>query len=329
VSRASRAARRRVWREQYGVVCRAHSDLVAIFESNNRPLALLLRHTLVPLPEEQKIWLADTRRAARAVIGSLRSAGLRGPVLVLQWRSLDEVAHVLRAWRCRFVADDARRDEIARVVFRLLDDRRFISTKRAAAPVPDLVGLSRGLPVPRRSLSGWYRLMTPTWCTAEPPIRRQLILRTHRWIVERVVRPLSRGADPWVADRRLGGGLAPDSLAQALARSLPPAEANAWRRWIELTVTDLDRALARPGRPCTSGWLRWLFLIPYSVPVGPGSPRPARVGAAPAAGADDDSNSETMNIRRAVGALIRAATDERATPRGGKDTCRAHRSVSY
>jgi len=41
-----------VFAERYAQACRRHPDLVAVHESPNGDIALVLRHTLVPLPEE-------------------------------------------------------------------------------------------------------------------------------------------------------------------------------------------------------------------------------------------------------------------------------------
>jgi hypothetical protein len=109
----------------------AHPDLVAIFQSRRGRIALLLRQTLVPLPEERSKWLDETRRSARAVIAALRATGLTGPWLVLQWRSLGQAAEVLHGWRCRYDADPVRRAELTRVVERRLADQRYLDAARA------------------------------------------------------------------------------------------------------------------------------------------------------------------------------------------------------
>jgi hypothetical protein len=104
-----------------------HPDLVAIFQSRRGRIALLLRQTMVPIAEERGKWLDDTRRSARAVITTLREAGLAGPWLVLQWRPLGQAAEVLHGWRCRHDADPVRRAELTRVVERRLADLRYLS----------------------------------------------------------------------------------------------------------------------------------------------------------------------------------------------------------
>jgi hypothetical protein len=109
----------------------AHPDLVAIFQSRRGRIALLLRQTMVPLVEERSKWLDETRRTARAVIIALRAAGLTGPWLVLQWRSLGQVAEVLHGWRCRYDADPVRRAELTRIVERRLADLSYLAAVRA------------------------------------------------------------------------------------------------------------------------------------------------------------------------------------------------------
>ena len=87
-----------MWNGELASVCRRHPDLVAIYEAPDGGLALLLRQTLVPLHEERGRWFNETRRAARAVVTSLRAAGVTDDVSVLQWRQLADVAAVLTGW---------------------------------------------------------------------------------------------------------------------------------------------------------------------------------------------------------------------------------------
>lgn len=257
-----------MWCRRYEAVCRRHPDLVAVYQSGPGRLALLLRQTVVPLLEEQHRWLDETRRASRAVIAGFRAAGARSPIVVLQWRPLEEMGHVLGAWTLRYDADAARRSELAGVVARLLEDRRFLASLRSAgAPAGRPVAPGPARRATRR-LSEWYRDMAACWLSAEPWARRQLILRMHRWVVERVLLPLSRGESPDLEDLLPESALAPDGpLGLALARSLPAADAGVWRPWIRLVVADLRSALAWPVEKRDGAWARWLFLIPYSIPV--------------------------------------------------------------
>jgi hypothetical protein len=84
-----------MWDEAYTSVCRRHPDVVAAFESPHGRVALLLRQTLTPPSEERSRWLVETRRAAREVTTSLRDAGLRHDVTILQWLPLPRR---LRSW---------------------------------------------------------------------------------------------------------------------------------------------------------------------------------------------------------------------------------------
>src|SRR5437762_12208067 len=54
-----------VFAERYAQACRRHPDLVAVHESPNGDIALVLRHTFVPLPEEHAEWRRAARPAAR------------------------------------------------------------------------------------------------------------------------------------------------------------------------------------------------------------------------------------------------------------------------
>ena len=54
-----------MWVDRYSAVCRECPDLVAIYESPDGRFALLLRQTLVPLPEE----FSSLRRATAAPLG--------------------------------------------------------------------------------------------------------------------------------------------------------------------------------------------------------------------------------------------------------------------
>jgi hypothetical protein len=132
--------------ECYAAVGAAHPDLVAVYESRQGHLALLLRQTVVPLVEERGQWLAETRSAAASIIGALRQEGVRERCLVLQWQPLAVVGHVFRYWRCRYAGDRDRLGQLRRVVERVLDDRAFVAGHHTAAPVtgppgPDAAGV--------------------------------------------------------------------------------------------------------------------------------------------------------------------------------------------
>ena len=57
-----------MWLDGYTVLCRECPDLVAVYESSGGRLALLLRHTPVPLIQEYGAWRAETRKAARIIV---------------------------------------------------------------------------------------------------------------------------------------------------------------------------------------------------------------------------------------------------------------------
>jgi hypothetical protein len=104
--------------------------------------------------------------------------------------------------------------------------------------------------------------MASCWLEIEPPLRRRLVLRTHRWIVDSVF-------DGHPTPSQLLDDLGPaGALRTALAALVPDDEAQRWRPWIRLVLQDLRRAVLWPPSPRTEAWCRWLFLIPYSVPIG-------------------------------------------------------------
>jgi len=310
-----------MWAPTFEAVCRENPELVAVFESPHGRLALLLRHTLVPLPHERTRWSAETRLVANVLTKALRSAGNSDAPVVLQWRPLRQVVHILRRWPCRYDADPARRAELSEIAIARLGDRRRAAVlgsegredapvRREDAPVrcddapvgredapvryaPASIGpevplgraeapLLASVTSPRvaggadagpvdQALIAWYRNMAPTWLGAEPIVRRQLILRTHRWIVECVFAPGDGSTDAPTQAPALStvvDQLAPTGqLAQALVATVPAGELPRWKLWIRLVLADLRRALSWPASERNGAWGRWLFLIPYSIPV--------------------------------------------------------------
>src|SRR5258708_37328665 len=89
-----------VFAERYAQACRRHPDLVAVHESPNGDIALVLRHTLVPLPEEHAEWRRAPRGAARDVVDDLRGAGFEGGGVVAQWPPAARLARRFGPW-CR------------------------------------------------------------------------------------------------------------------------------------------------------------------------------------------------------------------------------------
>jgi hypothetical protein len=101
-----------MWSETFSAVCRRHPQVVAAFESPHGRLALLLRQTLVPKPEETARWCSAIALGARTVRTSLRAAGLTEEVAILQSYSLPQIAHVLAHWDCTYEGDERRYAEL-------------------------------------------------------------------------------------------------------------------------------------------------------------------------------------------------------------------------
>ena len=257
-----------MWDERFVEVFRRHPDVVAAYESAHGRFALLLRQTMVPLGVERVSWMAETRAVARAVIAELREAGFTGGAVVLQWLPTADVARIVARWVRRWDGDPSRRAQLTAAVERALADQTFVAS-RTPAPSP----VARAVLDERRAtwaldetglaaLKAWYEMMAPCWLAIQPARRRRLVLQTHVWIAERVL------ADPASSPARAAKELTPDGpLARALARIAPGAEASAWRLWIDVVRADLERALLHPRARSSQAWARWLFLIPYSVPV--------------------------------------------------------------
>jgi len=110
------------------------------------------------------------------------------------------------------------------------------------------------------SLVTWYLGLIPHWTGGAPCLRIRLLLRTHQWIVERIIAP----------DANLAAAtteLRPDGvLTQVLTDLVPAAEDSEERRqFIRVVVANLRHALLYPVTKRNEAWVRWLFLIPYSV----------------------------------------------------------------
>src|SRR5882724_185865 len=255
-----------MWLDRYSVVCRECPDLVAVYEATDRRIALLLRHTLVPLPEEYPAFRRATRNAARTIVDSLRAAGFRRGFVVLQWQPLGSAAEIMRTWSCRYEADAGRRAQLVAVAERFAADERYlagqIQLRRRATP------RTVGLPPPfatsgeLHGLQSWYDAMAPSWLSIEPLLRRALVLKTHRWIAERILILAADGPVPALESRAALAG-----LGNALVELVPPDERAAWDPWVGLVVGDLERALCRPVVDWNQAWARRLLLIAYSVPI--------------------------------------------------------------
>jgi hypothetical protein len=253
-----------MWNEDYRSVCRRHPDLVAVYDSRHGSLALLLRQNLVPVARERARWVTEVRHAAAEITRELRGAGFDGEVVVLQWQPLRQVGRIFETWTCSYNGDTDRHAE-------LLDAAKCWSADEDGLAARQLACLAQ-LETPADgeraaivtpSLVVWYRDMMPSWLGSEPPVRRLLVLRTHRWIMERAfARTVS--VDHVLRD------LAPvGTLSLALARLMPRGEFARWAPWIRLVRRDLVRALGWSAERRGEAWARWLFLIPYAIPVPP------------------------------------------------------------
>jgi len=255
-----------MWLDHYSSACRECPDLVAVYEASDSRLALLLRQTLVPLPEESPAFRRATRSAARIIVDKLRAAGFRRGFIVLQWHPLGPGADIMRTWPCRYEADPARRAQLTAVAERYAADECFLASrvqlergaKPKAATAPPPFALSGEL----HELQSWYDAMAPSWLSVEPLLRRALVLRAHRWTAEHILIAAAEGRAPTL---ERGDGLA--GLESALMGLAPPDDETFWRPWIRLVVNDLERALRRPIGDWNQAWARWLLLIPYSVPM--------------------------------------------------------------
>lgn len=260
-----------MWLDCYAEACRTCPDLVAVYESPGGRLALLLRQTPVPLDEEYNTWRDDTRHAVREAVQRLRAAGFRGGVVVAQWLSLGDVAEIVATWPCRWIGDAGRHAQLVAIAERHAADERFLAARVAFRhsvqpnggdfPPPFAVSAEE-----LGSLRRWYDAMAPRWLDIEPALRRELVLRAHRWVTDHVLVPAADGRAP-ALERLIASG----SLQRALVALIPPDQRQVWEPWIRLVAADLERALRRPSREWTTSWVRWLFLIPMAVPI----PRPA------------------------------------------------------
>ncbi len=113
------------------------------------------------------------------------------------------------------------------------------------------------------ALVTWYLGLIPHWTSAGPRLRTRLLLRTHQWIVERVIAPEANLAAA-AADLRPDG-----ALTRILIDLVPAAEDSEDRRqFIRVLVANLRHALLRPVTRRNEAWVRWLFLIPTASRAG-------------------------------------------------------------
>ena len=109
------------------------------------------------------------------------------------------------------------------------------------------------------SLVTWYLGLIPHWMGGRSRVRTRLLLRTHQWIVERVLAPE-------VSLASAAADLVPQgTLVRTLTELVPAEESEGWRQFIQVVVANLRHALLLPVTRRNEAWVRWLFLIPYSV----------------------------------------------------------------
>jgi hypothetical protein len=250
-----------MWNEDYLDVCRRHRDLVAVYESRHGSLAVLFRQNLVPIADERIRWVSEIRSAASEVTRDFRAIAFSGEVVVLQWQPLRQVARILGTWLCRYSGDDDRHAELIDAAKSWCADADGLAARQLACLTQLETSAHHDVVTP--ALVAWYRDMMPSWLGAEPMARRQLVLRTHRWIMERVL-PRATNQEHALRDLTPVG-----TLSVALARSLPRGELARWTPWMRLLRRDLMRALGWSVERRSEAWARWLFLIPYSIPVPP------------------------------------------------------------
>ena len=133
------------------------------------------------------------------------------------------------------------------------DATRMLSAKAQRARRPLALGRTPS------SLVTWYLGLTHHWMGDNPRVKTRILLGTHEWIIDRVLAP-EVGLAALTADLRPEG-----ALTRSLAALVPPDDAEAWRHFIDLAVANLRHALLVPVTQHNEAWVRWLFLIPYSI----------------------------------------------------------------
>jgi hypothetical protein len=145
------------------------------------------------------------------------------------------------------------------------------------------------------ALVTWYLGLIPHWTSGGPRLRTRLLLRTHQWIVERIVAPEASLA-------AAAADLCPDGqLTRILTDMVPAEDAEHRGQFIRVLVANLRHALLRPVTQRNEAWVRWLFLIPYSVK---GWDTPAAGGA---------SSAGRLDLRAS-----RGSGHEKGTTRGSR-----------
>jgi hypothetical protein len=137
------------------------------------------------------------------------------------------------------------------------DATRMLAAKPRRARRPPAAAATSGKTP--SSLATWYLGLTHHWMGDNPRIKTRILLRTHEWIIDRVLAP-EVGLAAAAADLRPEG-----ALTRSLAALVPPDDAGEWRHFIDLVVANVRHALLVPVTQHNEAWARWLFLIPYSI----------------------------------------------------------------
>ena len=131
-----------------------------------------------------------------------------------------------------------------------------VSARRPTASSGSLAAATGNVP---SSLVTWYLGLIPHWMGATPGLRCRILLHTHQWIIDRVLAP-EVALSAVALDLRPNG-----ALTESLSALLPADAGPEWRHFIGLVVANLRHALLLPVARRNEAWLRWLFLIPYSI----------------------------------------------------------------
>src|SRR5262245_34248873 len=108
------------------------------------------------------------------------------------------------------------------------------------------------------SLVTWYLGLIPHWMGGQSRIRTRVLLRTHQWIVDRVLAPE-------VSLPTAAAELQPEgALVRALTELVPAGARDGWGPFMRVVVATLRHGLLMPVTRGNEAWVRWFFLIPYS-----------------------------------------------------------------
>jgi hypothetical protein len=111
---------------------------------------------------------------------------------------------------------------------------------------------------------------------ADSATKTRILLRTHEWIIDRVLAP-GVGLAGAAADLRTDG-----PLERALGDVIGPADRGDWQLFVQLVVANLRHAVLLPVTERNEAWVRWLFLIPYSIrQTAESAPAEPRAAASP------------------------------------------------